>query len=131
NGTYTDTAQVVIDTNITIEGEGKATTILTKSFNTSNAGDARGWWLVNDGVELNLSDVGFDGSGGLTYQAIRHKGEGTVDNVDFTEIKYNHSGGDYAGTAIAYFAATGGNLDVTDSTFSEIGRVGVLYFGNG
>jgi parallel beta-helix repeat protein len=131
NGTYTDTAQILIDTEITVIGEGKTTTILTKNFNTAGSGDGRGWWLVNPGITLALSHVGFDGTGFLTYQAIRHKGDGTIDNVAFDEIKYQESGPAYSGVGVAFFPAGGGNLDVTNSTFSEIGRIGVLYFGNG
>ena len=129
-GTYVDSAQIVVGTDVTIIGEGESSTIFTKNFDTAASGDGRGWWLVQDGVDLNLSDVGFDGSGYLTWQAIRHKGTGTVDNVSFTEIKYNESGPDYQGTAIAYFPISG-NLDVNNSMFSEIGRVGVLFFGAG
>ncbi len=130
-GTYTDSAQIVVDKDLAIIGEGKTATIFTKNFDTAASGDARGWWLVNDGVSLELSDVAFDGSGNLTWQAIRHKGAGTIDNVAFTEIKFQESGPSYAGTAVAYFPTAGGNLDVTNSMFSEIGRQGVLYFGTG
>lgn len=130
NGTYIDTAQVVIDTDVTVIGEGESSTILTKNFDTGAAGDSRGWWLVDESVELHLSDVGFDGSGQRTWQAIRHKGVGTIDSVSFNEIKYDPSTS-YAGMAVAHFPSAGGNLDVTNSTFSEIGRVGVLYYGAG
>ena len=73
-----------------------------------------------------MSHVGFDGNGTLTWQAIRHKGAGTVDNVAFDEIKFQTIRAAYAGTAVAHFPTGGGNLDVTNSTFSEIGRIGVL-----
>jgi hypothetical protein len=129
SGTYTDTAQIVIDKNLNIIGEGKTSTIFTKNFDTGASGDPRGWWLVNPGVALNLSHVGFDGTGQLTWQAIRHKGSGTIDNVGFTEIKFNPSGPDYAGTAIVPLA--GSSVTVSNSMFSQIGRVGVLFFGAG
>ena len=132
DGTYTDDAQVLVDKDLTILGEGKTTTILTKDFDTATSGDGRGWWLVDTGVTLDLSQVGFDGTGHLTWQAIRHKGDGgTIDNVAFDHIKYQASGSPYAGTAVAFFPAGGGNLDVTNSMFSDIGRIGVQYFGAG
>ncbi len=67
----------------------------------------------------------------MTYQAIRNKGAGVIDHVAFEHIKYQVSGSPYAGAAVAYFSSTGGNLDVTNSTFADIGREGVLYFGAG
>ncbi len=125
DGTYTDDAQVVIDKDLTIIGEGKTTTTVTKDFNTATSGDGRGWWLVDAGVTLDLSQVGFDGTGTLTWQAIRHLGlGGTIDNVAFNEIRYQASGSPYNGTAVAFLPAGGGNLDVTNSMFTEIGRIG-------
>ena len=131
-GTYTDDAQVVIDKNLTIIGEGKTSTTVTKDFNTATSGDGRGWWLVDAGVMLDLSQVGFDGTGTLTWQAIRHLGlGGMIDNVAFNEIRYQASGSPYNGTAVAFLPAGGGILDVTNSMFTEIGRIGAIYFGPG
>ncbi|MEZ4686938.1 MAG: hypothetical protein R3B47_12990 [Bacteroidia bacterium] len=53
---------------------------------------------------------------------------GTIDAVCFTEIKYNPST-NYRGTAVAAFGND--DVDITNSTFDEIGRIGVLYFGTG
>lgn len=128
-GTYTTNAQVVISEDLTISGASAVTTIIKPGFDTGNIGDARGWFLVNPGITFNLSDVTLDGTGNLVFQAIRQRGEGSVVNVAFKEIKYNESGPDYAGFAVAAFGT--GPVDVTGSTFTEIGRVGVLYIDPG
>ncbi|MBN2551070.1 MAG: right-handed parallel beta-helix repeat-containing protein, partial [Anaerolineales bacterium] len=126
-GTYNEVGQLVIDKNMSIVGADRATVIIKPTANTTNSGDGRAWFLVQAGVQFDLSGATLDGTGFLIFQAIRQKGSGTIDQVDFKEIKYNESGTDYAGFAIAAFGT--GNVDVTDSTFTQIGRVGVLYFG--
>lgn len=128
-GEYTGTGQLHITTDLTIIGSGKDVTILKPGYNTGSSGDSRGWFLVDDAIEFNLFDLTLDGSGQLIWQAIRHKGPGNIDNVHFTEIKYNESGPSYAGTAIAAFGT--GDVNISNSMFTEIGRVGVLYFGPG
>jgi len=122
SGTYTEGPQIVIDKNLKIVGEDAATTIIKPTGDTGSTGDARGWFLVTTGVDLNLSNLTLDGSGYNIYQAIRHKGQGNVSNTFFKDIRYPT----YYGFAIVVF---GGNVDVVNSTFSNIGRVGVLFFG--
>ena len=128
-GTYTNSAQVVIGKDIAMVGAGAGSTTINKSFDTGNSGDARGWFLVQAGYDFDLSAVTLDGTGKLVHQAIRNKGEGSADGVVFTNIKYNPSGPDYAGIAVAAFGT--GPVNVTDCVFSAIGRVGVLYYGSG
>ena len=127
-GDYTETGQVVIDKDLTIQGQGKANTILRPGTNTGGTGDTRGFILVNPSIEFNIKDLAIDGTGKLVWQAIRHQGNGIVDQVGFTQIKYNESTS-YQGTAIAAFGT--GNVDVTNCMFTEMGRIGVLYFGTG
>ncbi len=127
-GTYVNTAQVVIDKDLTIRGKGAGKTIIKPGVDTGSSGDARGWWLVNPGIVFNLSRVTMDGSDRLVWQGIRHRGEGTIKRVKFTEIEFNEST-NYAGTAVAAFGT--GPVDVYKCYFKEIGRVGVLYFGTG
>jgi hypothetical protein len=124
-GTY-PTAQVVIDKDLTITGAGSALTTITPSVDTGNSGDAKGWFLVDADVHFDLSGVTLDGAGKLVWQAIRYNGEGSANGVVFKNIKYNPSGPDYAGTAIAAFGT--GPVNVTNCVFSQIGRVGVLYW---
>ncbi len=123
-GTYVETGQLVIDKNLTIEGEGAATTTVKPASDTGSADDARGWWLVNADVVLHVRDLTFDGTGRQVYQGFRHRGSGTFTDCTFKEIKFPG----YAGLAIVAF---GGNVDVTRCTFEEIGRVGILYYGTG
>lgn len=123
-GTYTEGPQFVINKNLAIRGADASTTIIKAAGDTGSSGDSRGWFLIGDGVTFNLEDVTIDGSGHSIYQAIRDKGRGTVRNCIFKNIVYP----DYAGFAVVAF---GGNVDVIDCTFINIGRVGVLYFGAG
>jgi len=114
--------QIVVSKDLTIMGLGCENTIILANGDTGSVGDARAWWLVDDGVELHISDMKIDGNGFDIYQAIRHKGFGTIDNVCFTDIKYPS----YNGVAIAAFGL--GPVDVTNCLFTEIGRIGVLYW---
>jgi hypothetical protein len=126
---YTEPDQIVVDVDVKLQGKGKVVTTLSPGMDTGASGDARAFILVNSGVDFDLADMTIDGTGRLVYQAIRQKGKGSVDNVRFTEIKYNESGPHYSGVAIAAFG--NGNVDVTNCMFDEIGRIGVLYFGTG
>jgi len=127
-GTYTESGQIVIDKDLTIIGADRATTIIQATQDTGSSGDSRGWFLVETGVEFTLESLTLDGNGFLIYQGIRHKGHGSITDVAFFDLQYNAGGPTYGGVALAVFG--GGTVDVTDSTFDEIGRVGVLYFGS-
>jgi parallel beta-helix repeat protein len=129
-GTYVESGQIVISQDLSIAGAGASTTIIKPAADTGSSGDARGWFLVNSGVTFNLSDVTLDGTGRKVYQAIRDKGQGTISDCEFTNIKFEESGPSYAGTAIAVSGSSAMNVDVTGCAFSGIGRVGVLYFGS-
>ncbi len=130
-GTYPEAGQIVIDKNLTIIGDSVNRPIVNTDIDTGSSGDARGWFLINDSITLNISNMIFDGSGHLIYQAFRHKGNGGFTNCDFKNIKFNESGPTYGGVALAVFGAAGNPVNVTDCVFEEIGRVGVLYFGEG
>jgi Ca2+-binding RTX toxin-like protein len=119
-------SQVVVNKNITLDGAGMAATTLLADFDTGNSGDPRALILVNSGKTFNVSDLMIDGDGHLIWQGIRHKGTGDIDRVHFEDIQYQPSGGAYAGTGIV---ALGGDLDITNSTFTNIGRIGAHYFG--
>ena len=131
SGTYTETGQIVISKNMTIVGAGAGTTIIKPSADTGSSGDARGWFLVNEGITFNLNNVTLDGTGRKVWQAIRDHGQGTISDCALTNIKFEESGPSYAGTGIVAFGMSAMNVNVTNCTFSGIGRVGVLYFGTG
>ncbi|MFN0264741.1 beta strand repeat-containing protein [Tepidamorphus sp. 3E244] len=122
--------QVVIDKDLTITGTGEAFSQINAVADTATGGDARGMFLVNNGVTLDVADVTISGNGNSIWQGFRHKGSGTFENVTFDDIEYSESGQPYAGTAIAVFSGgPGQNVDVIGSTFTDIGRIGVTYFG--
>jgi len=129
SGTYNE-QQIIIDKDITINGAGKALTIVTPVADTGSSGDARGWIVVNATGSLSLNDLTMDGTGYKVYQAVRDYGTGSsITNVNFKEIKFNESGPTYAGVGVAAFGS--GPVDMSGSDFSAIGRVGVLYYGTG
>ncbi len=129
-GIHAEGPQIHITKDITISGDGCGSTVIMPTADTGTSGDARGWFLVDPGITFLLFDVELDGSGYKIYQAIRHLGMGLIENVCFNEIKYDESGPYYSGVAIAAFG-TVGPVDVVDCEFTEIGRIGVLYYGAG
>jgi len=131
-GTYPEVGQIVVDTDMAIIAKNPTDKPLVQpAFNTGDTDDPRGWFLVQPDIKLDVSDITFDGTGHLVWQAFRHKGTGSFTNCVFREIKYQESGSPYAGTAIAVFGGPLNPVDVTGCVFEEIGRVGVLYFGSG
>lgn len=122
-GSYAEGPQIVADKDITIIGESaKSLVTITPTANTGSSGDARGWFLVNDGVTLNFSNVTLDGAGYDIYQAIRCKGGGVFSYIDFQNITYPS----YAGVAIAVFPGTLLPTTIDHCDFANIGRVGAL-----
>ncbi|MEQ8676682.1 MAG: right-handed parallel beta-helix repeat-containing protein [Aggregatilineales bacterium] len=129
DGTYPEINQLVIDKDLIIVGESEAGTIIQPTANTGTSGNGRGWWLVEGGNTLTLSNMTLDGNGFLIWQAIRHLGGGSVDHVTLTDIRYQASASPYQGTGLAIFGNS--TVNVTNSTFSQIGRIGIQFFGAG
>ncbi|MFA6077732.1 MAG: peptidoglycan-binding protein [Candidatus Paceibacterota bacterium] len=149
-GTYA-VGQIVIDKNLTMTGDVSSKPVLQPSgnFTVNNAGGS--WILVQPGISFNLSNVVMDGNTAFTRYALRSHGNTTVNNVDFQKIwgSTNGIGSPYAGIAISSFGGAiagagsagfdthgglGGlasTLTVTNSTFANIGRIGVLVKGTG
>ena len=128
----TGPAQIVIPHNLTIEGAGQDLTVLQASASTVNSGDDKGWFLVPEGVEFNLNGLTLDGNGFEIFQGIRTRGSGDIDDVKFLNITSQDVGGGqpYSGLGVVVFGAAS-DVDITNSTFENIGRVGALFFGPG
>ena len=143
-GTYSE-GQIVISTDISIVGDPLAKPVINPTGNLTGNNPAGAWFLVNSGVSFDLSNVVLDGSTFWVHQAIRNHGNATIDNVDFRNIQGSLSGSPYRGIAISSYGGTvaggagsdshgggGGSpshLVVSDSTFEQIGRIGVLVKG--
>lgn len=128
-GSYVESGQIHVSAHLDIVGDAGSRPVVMTDSDTGSSGNARGWWLVDAGVVLNVENMEFDGSGHLVWQAFRQQGSGSFSNCAFRQIKFNASGPHYAGTAIAAFGD--GVTDVTDCSFEEIGRIGLQYFGSG
>jgi nitrous oxidase accessory protein NosD len=126
-GTYVETGQIVIDKDLSIVGEDKATTIIQPAQDTGHGSgtnlDAGSWFLVNSGVEFNLSNVTLDGTGRSVQVAINSHGTGTIDN----NIIKNNVYPSYDGRGIALWDA---NMTVSNNTIQNFGRIGI-YVGSG
>jgi hypothetical protein len=126
-GTYVEIGQLVINKNLTITGANKNIVIIKPAQNTGDpsSGDARGWWLIQPGFTLALSNVTLDGAGKLIYMGVYYWGNGSVNNCIIKNIKYNESGPEYQGRGMILK----GNVNVTNCNISEVGRIGIQYFG--
>jgi|GEM_PF-2218710 len=140
-GTYAEA--LTINKNISVVGAGAGQTTLTPDANYTGSGAANAWMFVQEGVDFSLSNVAVDGDGFQINQALRSHGNTTISNVDFRNILGSSI---YTGIAVQSFGGTvaggagndshGGGLSashltVTDSTFENIGRIGVLIKGTG
>lgn len=134
-GIYVESPGIIIDKNLSIIGAGSATTTIKPSGDTAPNG---AMFLVNPGITLHIGSVTLDGTGKKIWYALKYKGGGSVTDCDFKNIQYNPSGLDYQGIAICAYGEAyddpidfDDNVDITGCTFTDIGRVGVLYFGPG
>ena len=141
-GNYAQGSQVNIDKDMTIVGDSGAKAVFTPGANFTGTSAASAWFLVDPDVNFGVSNVVFDGSGWQVVQALRSQGNTTVNNVDFRNI----ASSGYMGFAIEQFGGTvagglgsdtnglggsDGHLIVTNSTFTNIGRVGIEVKGDG
>ncbi|MCO6464232.1 MAG: HYR domain-containing protein [Saprospiraceae bacterium] len=136
-GNYIEDGQIVVDKNLTITGTGTGCGDVTirPNQNTGTSGESRGWFLITQGKEFNLNKVTLDGAGYNINAAIYHEGKGSIDSVCFVNI----SAPGYQGIAVRSYGTEqnfitpipGNIVNITNSTFNNIGRVGVLYYGHG
>jgi hypothetical protein len=120
-GTYTEIGQIVIAKNLTITGVDRATTIIKPAQDTGSSGDSRGWFLVNSGITFNLSHVTLDGQNKNIMQGIRSLGNGVLDDIAYKTVIYPG----YNGVGVVIF----GQMTVSNSTFQNMGRIGVIVYG--
>lgn len=123
---HSEGPQITFTKSLTLVGGSVDT--LHPTADTASSGDARGWFLIPSGKDVTFRDLIFDGSGFKIWQAIRSHGTLTVENCEFTEIKFEESGPSYQGTGVTTFDASG-PMTLRDCTFSEIGRIGIHIFG--
>src|SRR3989344_23225 len=146
SGTYVENGQILIDKNLSIVGDDNDKPVIKPDANHSGTQATAVWMLVNSDVTFDLRDVVLDGDTFFVSVALRSHGNTTVDNVDFRNVQGSLTGSPYQGFAVMSFGGTipGGAgsdthsagapasiLSVTDSTFTQIGRVGVLLKGTG
>jgi len=123
---------LTINGEVGIAGAGQDATTLTP---TTNVSGNDGWIEVKENGAFELSDLTLDGDGRNIANGIRYRDdtEGDITRVTFRNI----ANGDVIGTAVS--TNDGGanpphadiQLDVTNSTFENIGRIGVLFKGDG
>ena len=130
-GTFSGEAQLVIDKNLTLRGSGAGQTTFEPGFDTSSTG---AWIQVTAGNTFDLSRIALDGDGNDVAFGVRYVGSagGEIDEVDFRNIAWDHP---YLGIAVSTNKGgspdpASGSIDITESTFEDIRRVGVLYKGS-
>ncbi len=114
-------AQLVIDRDVEISGAGRTDTTVHVDFDTTSSAnaDSGSFILVNAGFALIINDLTIDGTGHTVAAGIRSLGDLDVDRVGFNELK----SGQFEGRGITQRGD--GHVDVADSYFSEIGRIGI------
>jgi hypothetical protein len=112
-GTYVETGQIVIGEDLSIVGAGAPQTIIKPAADTGSSGDARGWFLVNDGITFNLSGVTLDGTRRNVYQGFATRSGAISDSV-FANIKYP-----VHGRWDSVMGPSGMNVDVTNCVHGD------------
>ena len=128
-GTYTEVGQIVIDKDVTISGAGAGNTIVMKNEDTGDpsSGDNRGWFLVNSGYSLNMNDVTLDGDTRQICIAVLSFGEVAIEDCEIKNIGWTPSS--YYGRGVCLYGGTANS--VSQTTFTNIYRIGVFIFGSG
>ena len=125
-GTYDEVGQIVIDKNMSILGEAKATTIVTPDHdtNSSNYTDTSGWFFVQPDKSFTLKNVTLDGTGRTVNAAIQSRGNVIVEDCAIKNI-YAYQ---YMGFGIQLLS---GELnEITGCEFTDIERIGIHVRGN-
>lgn len=120
SGTYVEGPQLSISKNVTVVGDGRATTILQPTDNTTLGGNvpSEGWVYLQPGFTANISGLTFDGSGKQIHHAVQSGGNLNIADCAFQNIRH----GQYFGRGIVLYSGT--SL-VTNCVFQSIERIGV------
>lgn len=128
-GTYLETQATTIPDSfvLSIVGAGAATTLVQAGFDSGDAlsGDARAWFLISANASLDVSGMTLDGNGHLIGDTFRYTVGSVGGNADHVAIKnITLLPTDYDGYG---FNIKSGTVNVTNSTFTNIGRIGAQY----
>jgi hypothetical protein len=121
---FTEPDLIRVTKSLTIQGLGKTATIVRCNVNTSNGGhtdDGAAWILGSIDKTMTLKNMTLDASGKDVYYGVRFRSGGELDNVAINGIVPSTA---YTGIAVQVLD---GNLDVTNCTLTNIGRVGIHY----
>ncbi|MCP6726469.1 MAG: right-handed parallel beta-helix repeat-containing protein [Patescibacteria group bacterium] len=146
-GTY-DVGLQIISNDIQIVGDAGNKPVIRPIADITGTGAAEdAWFLVEPNVTFSLASVVLDGDGFWVWQAIRSHGNTSISNVDFRNIRGSVDGSPYKGIAVSSYGGivAGGvgsdshggegdlssNLLVLNSSFVQIGRIGVIVKGTG
>lgn len=131
NGSHeADDAQIVIDKDIQLIGQSKENSVIKAQHNTASSGDGRGLFRVTDGNSFDARNFTLDGDGHIVWVGMHFQNaDGDLRQIKFRDVKTQTSGAPYNGIAIR--ADAGSDVDVRNSDFETIGRIGVLYAGAG
>lgn len=138
NGTHDvdPSTTLAVTDDLELIGSGQAaTTILVTNDTAASTGSDSATFRV-EGVLLNVSKLTFDGAGAtgdptskLVGSAFRYEsGTGTVSEVQFQNVIDEFDPTNPWGIGIVAIGA-GANVGVFNSSFEEMGRVGVYYYG--
>ncbi len=129
-GTYTETGQIVINKDLTIIGEDKNTVIIKPSSDTTlpmgglnPPVESDGWFVIQNGISVDISGITFDGSGKNIAIGILSYGSGNIHDNIIENIKY----GTYRGFGVMLWNS---NIAITNNLFSNFQRIGVLMKGS-
>ena len=119
-GTYTEGPQILVDKDLSLIGDGLASTLIQPAGDTSGSGysTTRAWLLTDPGTVVEISDLTMDGAGKTIAFAVMSWGDLTISDCEIRNIQ----AGTYDGRAIVLVSGT--SL-VSDCSFSNIQRIGV------
>lgn len=120
SGTYTEGPQILVNKDVSLIGDGLATTTVAPAGNTTVGGNlpSEAWVYVEPGQTASISGITFDGAGKQIHHAIQSRGDLTLASCDIKNISYSL----YYGRAVVLYS---GVSTITNCSFSNIERIGV------